>query len=204
MSMFFRSLFASVILSASSLANAALIESDYLAANDNLAVTDTITNLRWLDLSVSIDWTFANWSGLVQQSNGWRLATNSEVVELFSHAFPTYADVHGNAAWVDTEDAALIQNFNGFQTLFGTTTWNGGNVDSYGLYKNDANLTRMMGVSRWASSNRIFSPNFNNSVPEIPNGLYIVSNAVAVSEPSIIAIFALGILGFVTRKKMKS
>lgn len=194
----------SVFLIGSSLANAGLIDSDYMSSNDNLAVTDTGTNLQWLDLSVSNIWTFANWSSLVEQNNGWRLASNAEVVNLFETAFPTYSAVHGSAGYVDTSDNTLIQNFMSFRSLFGSTTLNSNGVDTYGLFKNENNATEMMGASRWAGTYRIFSTDFNSSTPEVSSGLYIVRGAVAsVPEPSTLAIFALGMVGLVLRRTKK-
>jgi chloramphenicol O-acetyltransferase len=193
----------SLILSVSCLANAGLIQSDYLSSNDNLTVIDNTTDLQWLDLSVSTSWTFANWSTLIEQNNGWRLATNTEAVNLFNTAFPTYSVVHGNAGYVDTQDASLIQNFTDFRSLFGATTMNTNGIDTYGLYKDENNSSKMMGVSRWAGTYRIFSTNFTGSVSEVNNGLYIVRNTTNVPEPSTLAIFALGIMGLAARRFKK-
>ena len=136
---FLKGVVASFALAVSGLANAGLIQSDYLSVGDNLSVTDTSTNLQWLDLSVSTSWTFSNWSSLVEQNNGWRLATNSDVEDLFSAAFPTYSSVHGSAGYVDTSDTTLIQNFIDFRVLFGSTGLNSNGVDTYGIYKNESN-----------------------------------------------------------------
>lgn len=194
---------AGLVLSVSGFANAGLIQSDYLNSGDNLSVLDTASNIEWLDLSVSTSWSFSNWNSLVQQGNGWRLATNSEVVNLFNTAFPTYAAIYGGTGYVDTNDVNLIQNFIDFQTLFGTTIWNANNVDSYGLFKNENGISEMMGVSRWSDTYRIFSTNFNSSVPEINNGIYIVRDATSVPEPSTLAIFALGVMGLASRRFKK-
>ncbi len=88
---------------------------------------------------------------------GWRLATAQEVADLFNAAFPTYASLHGTTQWVDTSDSTLIQNFTDFRSLFGTTTLNGGGVDTYGLYFTANNVIRMMGASAWAGTSRVFS-----------------------------------------------
>lgn len=195
-----KGLIASVALTVSNFASAGLIESDYLSSGDNLSVTDTATNLEWLDLSVSTSWTFSNWASLVEQNKGWRLASYSEVENLFNTAFPTYSAVHGGAGYVDTTDPTLIQNFIDFRALFGTTVMNSGGVDTYGLFKNEFNNNEMMGASRWAGTYRIFSTNFNSSVSEVNNGLYIVRDATDVPEPSTLAIFALSLIGLASRK----
>jgi len=186
-------------------ANAGLIQSDYLTSGDNLAVLDTSSNLQWLDLSVSTSWSFSNWNTFIQPANNWRLATNTEVVNLFSSAFPTYSALYGLTGWVDTNDANLIQNFIDYRTLFGTTLWNNNGVDTYGLYKNANGVNRMMGVSRWMNTYRIFSNNFNLSPTELKNGLYIVRNVntSTVPEPSTFALFALSLVGIASRKLNK-
>ena len=71
-----------------SVSNAGLINSDYLSAGDNLAAYDASQSLNWLDLSVSEGWTINNWASNVQQNEGWRLATNTEVETCWSVCSP--------------------------------------------------------------------------------------------------------------------
>ncbi len=61
---------AGLVLAVSSVANAGLIEADYTDAGDNLAVSDTVSSLTWLDLSVSNSWTFANWEFVYRPWHG--------------------------------------------------------------------------------------------------------------------------------------
>lgn len=68
---------------------AAVIDQDWQTPGDENLLLDTATNMRWLDLSVTADMSHntvvvnLNAGGLFE---GWRLATQGEVLELWSHA----------------------------------------------------------------------------------------------------------------------
>lgn len=81
---------AALVLTAltSASASAELINADWQAANDRLAVTDTLSGLTWLDLSQTDGLSIND----VQQQltttfAGWRLASRDEVLTLLDHAF---------------------------------------------------------------------------------------------------------------------
>jgi len=69
--------------------HAALISSDWKAANDNLVTIDTNSGLEWLDLTVTRDRTphdISNKFGVGQEFEGWRYATTAEVASLWNAA----------------------------------------------------------------------------------------------------------------------
>jgi len=74
---------------------AAMIDQDWQTLGDANVMFDTVTNMRWLDLSITADMsndtvvTNLGGGGLFE---GWRLATQDEVLELWSNAGITNTD----------------------------------------------------------------------------------------------------------------
>lgn len=103
-----KSIFA-FILSASSIANAALIDRDWAFDNDNFLMHDTSTNLLWLDLSITADQSYNNIAdqfGAGEYYEGFRYATLDEVLHLWSEAGITDT----NFAWVDNGEVAAVSS----------------------------------------------------------------------------------------------
>jgi hypothetical protein len=200
---------AGLVLSVSGFANAGLINSDYLNLNDNLAVHDDVQNLTWLDLSVSSGWTNNTWSSLIQQNSGWRLALNSEIESLFNQAFPTFYNIYpANTNYVDATDSGLVANFNDFQNLFGVHSFLSNSItNTYGRYIDEDGIHRLMGVSGWNNTNRIWGLEASSTYSLSSNdgmGIYLVrEDAESVPEPSTLAIFALAIMGLASRRFKK-
>ena len=142
-----------LLLSASCISNAALINADYLTAGDGLAVYDTVTGKTWLDLSVTNNIAYNN----VNVAN-YRYATSTEVTDLFD----TYwGDLTYNSNGLANESAADAYlsgtNWNALWGSVSTSTFptSGStiiyrineNLVSWGLYKNEADQLSMAGVS---------------------------------------------------------
>ena len=204
-----KSALAGLVLSVSGLANAGLINSDYLNLNDNLAVYDDVQNLTWLDISVSSGWSSNTWSSLIQQDSGWRLALNSEVESLFNQAFSTFYDVYpANTNYIDTIDSDLVTNFNDFQSLFGIHAFGSNTItNTYGRYIDEDGIHRLMGVSGWSSTNRIWGLEASGTYSlsaDTGMGIYLVRDEMeSIPEPTTLAIFALGIIGLASRRFKK-
>jgi len=67
----------------------AVIDQDWQTSGDSKLLFDTATNMRWLDLSVTADMshdTVVSNLGVGGLFEGWRLATQNEVLELWNHA----------------------------------------------------------------------------------------------------------------------
>ncbi|MFC1773854.1 VPLPA-CTERM sorting domain-containing protein [Pseudomonadota bacterium] len=67
----------------------AVIDQDWQTPGDENLLFDTVTNMRWLDLSVTADIshdTVVTNLGTGGLFEGWRLATQEEVLELWGHA----------------------------------------------------------------------------------------------------------------------
>jgi len=66
--------------------NAALMETDYLAAGDGLLTFDSVTNFAWLDLSASASRSYSDVSSQLAaggEFEGFRYASGQEVYELY-------------------------------------------------------------------------------------------------------------------------
>jgi len=91
--------------------------------------------------------------------------------------------------------------FTGWRDLFGAT----GDFNSYGLYKDEDDITRILGVF-WYGSGYTISPedtvDVDNLSYQLAAGVFLVQ--VSVPEPSTLAIFALGMIGLTSRRFKKS
>ena len=195
----------------SNIANAALINADLNSTGDNLLVLDTSTTLEWLDLTatggLSLDNAFDTYSEF-------RLATVDEVSDLFTKLFPTYSpntfplNFYQSSEGVVSTAAAEIDNS---LSLIGGWMIN---VDyQYGLYQDssDGGIFKLMGSYSNGSDRRIYGMDYaddytNYTIDPLMNfGYYMVKGdrISAIPEPSILAIFALGMFALASRRFKK-
>ena len=154
-----RPVLAGLLLSASALcpvAQASLVQADYLAGGDQLAVLDTSQNLTWLDLSVSAGWSTSNWASNVAPGAGWRLATNVEVLNLLIDAFPSIGapDLVSSQTY---NSSSVLADIAGFTALFGRT-WT--DTRTYGFYQDEDAVWRMAGVDDFGSNRTLWGGEF--------------------------------------------
>jgi len=196
----------------SPLSSATLINADYLNAGDNLAVLDQNTGLEWLDLTLTHG---LSYSAALDFDSNYRYATNNEVETLFESVFgkPVFnAGGYAGSITGNLKDLAI-----NFSNLFGSFN----NRVSYGLYKDENSIIRMMGVYR-VNPNLYgldFSSNYNHLlntgnisystylVKKTPKpvvnqqGLLPTSNSpTQVPEPSSILIFLVALIALTSRQ----
>jgi hypothetical protein len=184
-----KSLCIAIVLCYSSFSIAGLINADYLITGDNLAVYDDESGLTWLDLSVTGNISIEQGAGY---DSNFRLATNSEVETLYLHAWPNLTDHTTNTRLPRSE------LFTGWRDLFGAT----GDYNSYGLYKDEDDITRILGVS-WYGSGYTLSPEDTVDVDNLSYRLAAGVFLVQVPVPSTLAIFAFGMIALASRRFKK-
>lgn len=192
----------------SSVANASLINTDYLSTGDGLILKDDVNNLEWLSWSltgsVSID-------DAENQFAGYHIATKDEWYGLFDQIFKTFdaGDTHGS---IRTGSASSETGSNSNHTaernmlnqLLGTAYKPGFN---YGLFK-DGDFTRLGGSYQnspiWVTfkNNSDYTANDDNDFGGVKYSVMMV-RSTEVPEPSTLAILALGMIGLASRRFKK-
>lgn len=202
--------------------NATLIESDYLSAGDNLAVKDDAQNLWWLDLTLTESMSLKNViASEIIQTQGWRLATNNEVENLFSNHFTEY--VLTPSRWSVTQGSKLHGEVVDFISLFGFTESTPTQQVSKGLYVNNLDVVSMFGTTNDLSWTDLYGTsngwNFNAhiNIASTYFGWYLVKDipqlkvlpvinpntgsATSVPEPNLMLVLLVAILGLYWSKK---
>ncbi|MCO4799338.1 MAG: PEP-CTERM sorting domain-containing protein [Colwelliaceae bacterium] len=198
---------------------AGLIQSDYIELGDNLAVYDESTNLTWLDLSVTDSNPYEQ-AITPHNNNGFGYATANQVVELFSGFF-------GNSLVFSSQGYSTgnISSSQNFFTLFGATSAS----SSWGFFFDSNNKFSLAGVTLGGGKiySPDFPANYSRYYDSGNSGVgtYLVKEgriiiekpvvaafapaalplpaalpAVTVSEPTSLAIFALGVFGLLVRR----
>lgn len=185
--------------------NAALITDSSLNYS-----TDTVSGLDWLKLSEThgpISYNDAETYYSTGYSRGWRYATNDEVMTIFGLFFPDFTpDGPSGLMQVPINDSNVLA----WIDFFGNEEGSPDIASSWGFYKNESNILRMIGASNrylydsFASITgpdytRVYSPDFGEPFA----GVMLVRNTASVPETASLALFALGLLGIfgVVRRK---
>ena len=206
---FLKAAFVGVILSVSGLADASLIQSDYLTLGDGLAVYDDATNLTWLDLSLTRG---LSYDQATNQHVGFAHASDSNVNTLLNNFFGTINyNKYGYTPTGEIELAPL------FTELFGNADDidRGRTIFSYGYFIDDKDFYRLAGAN---TAGQVFGPDYFSNQDRWKenghrrNGVFLVRtgeiliddpNLTKVPEPSTLAIFALGVIGLASRRFKK-
>ena len=183
-------------------ANAGLINSDYLVLGDGLTYFDTETQFTWLDTTQTQNMTYAN---ALSTFTDYRLASNGEIEDLFGKVFPNFQiNYFGHSYY--TGEGVIASNeasLDAFGLLNGT--FGGSTNYTYGVYKDEDNISRLFGG--WDQSGGSFIAGLeHNGVYESANtgyGVMMVKKTEDVPEPSTLAIFALGMMGLAARRFKK-
>ena len=210
------------------IASAALLLSTSVNASlinyDNL-MTDTVTGLDWLSLSVTSG---QSYSGALDNNPGWRYAGNLEVENLFVSVFDNYIDTNTRNHTAKNYDSAstLAEQAGRFGSLMGYTDDLSAYDTSYGLYIDETGVLRLMGVgTRLAGyATEVYSTeytaNYNSKIDVGMDlrGIFLVRNSIEgvtanlalssmspVPVPAAAWLFGSGLVGLigVSRRKKK-
>jgi hypothetical protein len=195
-----RSILLAVLLVLGVPAHAALVDNGSFT-------TDTASSLDWLDLSVTDS---LGVNAALTANSGWRLASNTEIEDLFAVAFDGYYDTYATQHYSFSRQGAYVDQFEDvaiWVSLFGPTRI-GASASSYGFYYDEDNIYRRMGVLDDTDSNFVYSaeytPNFDSSqeTGDSATGVFLVRSSV-VPIPAAVWLFgsALAGLGWVRRKQ---
>ena len=185
----------------SSVSHAELLEADYLSKDDSLVTLDTKTGLEWLDLSQtmgkSIDW----FEQSEFKSNGWRIATQSEAVDLYlnyKYDGNTFKSMFGTQNGTIGYSYGLYDLGNGYYSMSGLYNTNVG-YTQYGSFNSFYSrgdfgiwLVSDGGVSLSSKLNpAINTPGYNGTVEQVPlTGSFIL--------------MSMGIIGLSRKRKLKA
>jgi len=139
--------FATLTLALSTSVNAALIDDDEYT-------TDDINGLEWLDLSYTSNISYSDAYDAVatQSGGGWDYASESQVRTMFDQIFSTWSPTSPSGFSQDTNYTAQADRFS---TLFGSSYTADPEFESrtvsFGLYLDDLDVLRMLGVENYAN-----------------------------------------------------
>jgi hypothetical protein len=190
-------------------ANAALVDNGGYT-------TDSASTLDWLDLEATAGLTI---NDALASNATWRLASNSEVENLFAQLFPNYVSTQPTDDYADSSRGGYLgqeEDAVAFRNLFGVNQYGSqsGRNYSYGYYYDEDNTVRMMGVSITQFvgdeilGSGVFGMDFQSSHPDAEStlghsafGTYLV-RTTAVPVPAAVWLFgsALAGLGWFRRK----
>ena len=190
--------------------NAVLIEQDLSVTGDGLITFDDSTQLQWLDLSVTSNWSYNDVTAELSVGGlfeGWRYATVSEFRHLASEAgiyAPTFpADYYGIAddviallTLLDAPRFSPTASRQSYGTLGDTREDFSGSPDPYPFH--DDLLAGFLGLSFDSAGTPIgfyddLSYHIDPTTPSV-DGNYLVRLNVTVPEPSTVILLGIGLM----------
>lgn len=194
----------------SNTANAALINSDYISANDKLTVVDTETNLEWLDLSLTSGLTLEEAN---VQFSDYRLPTSDEFFALFDGFFDGWQLNPSDDTRSIYQEDILFDKVEQWYDLFGLTTDPTPHLSiSYGwVYDNDKlssiGVSSLKGLSYQPDQATIYGRDSWNwgsgSVSFSDTGVYLVRD-MQIPEPNSLLLITISLLCLLKRKANKN
>lgn len=172
----------------------------------NSVTAAVINGLDWLSLTATAGQSLSNAESLNPE---YRLATNDEVVSLFTIMFDGFYDTSDNgsgysASWHSTPHYDdQLADIAAFQAAFGITA----GIRTQGFYFDEDHIARLLGVFVAANGNHaVLGPEelgvFSPSETHTEIGVYMVSN---VPLPAAAWLFGSGLIGLVgIAKRRKS
>lgn len=193
--MFKRILFATlVLLSLTPLASeASLVNADAFEVNDGLAALDTETGSIWLDLSLTAGKTADEVSQMLDtELYGWRFPTHEEIKLFAGNAF-NVIKTSGTPVYTGSRFATPDER-TAFYSSIGATEGD----YSYGLYFDDNNATRLLGLG----PNGLFF-NYQRGAGSIYDGFYLIKegDTALADVPGGLPLVVLAFMGLLIRRK---
>lgn len=182
---------------------------------------DLGTGLEWLSFSslihgVETNLTFGHsidTATAAYQSQNFRVATYTEVYDLFDFFFPTFSgDVNGKMYIDDLADpsAAIVQERNSWLMSFGTFIDDEGDLHSRGLYLDENDDAQLIGailntnpLSSYLYGSDYDLLGYDTSTAFINTGVFMVRDFNAVPIPPAVWLFGSGLLGLVVVARRK-
>ena len=187
------------LIGISTVSQAEFIEQDLFIAGDKSVLTDTNSNLSWLDLNITNSDSYNETiTRLSEDLSNFRLATEAEIVNLFASIFPSLTGVIDG--FVNISDSNVLDEMTSFYTLLG-----GSNSFLYGNFYDDSGARRLAGLDlglgwyQGASNIRSYA-HWDDNTP-VGHGVFLVQEVSAVPIPSAISLFLIGMFGFVLKRK---
>lgn len=192
------------------IADAALLERDWMSNGDGLLTYDSGTGLEWLDLNSTYGVSHNEMLTLLspgQTYDGFRFATPDELITLLSHAGVSEAAGGGGTQGVylgeHSQLSAFISLVGGgsvhYELNFTQTTANGHTVEISGTNTS----VIFSALSYYDDGRTFFSPRFGTVSPADYNytdqnaGSWIVRDASVVPIPAAAYLFGSGLLGLI-------
>ena len=153
------------------------IETDWKTNGDKLATLDTTTGKEWLDTTQTAGDSYNTTIGkLSNELDGWRLPTESEVVDLWTRLFPGWHNVTTSSDYSPGSSRANEIVF--MENLFGSITDGSNDRRIHALYEradstlnwigmyysNSSNIYRMHGTGKTTNEGYFYNnsdPNFS-------------------------------------------
>ena len=176
---------------------------------------DLGTGLEWLSFSslingVETNLTFGHsidTATTAYESQGFRVATYTEVYDLFDFFYPTFtSDVNGKMELFDSVDpsASIIQERNSWLMSFGTYIDAEGDLHSRGLYLDENDDAQLAGaiLNTNPLSSYLYGPEYDLSGYDTTTafsnaGVFMVRDFAVVPIPAAVWLFGSGLLGLI-------
>jgi len=198
--------FSAILFSSSS--SAGLVTNDWLSAGDGLLTYDSVSGLKWLDLSYTFGQSL---NGVLGQTalgnplNGFRVATSAEVLSLYTDAGINFGYSGYDVAQASA--ANLLQSLMGGVGIGGSReggTW----IESAGFAMNSGNVNTF--IIEHTTGGNVYAPYSHTwsagmiGEGHVQNGTYLVmANVVSVPEPSSVSLLISGYIAVLIARKPK-
>ncbi len=188
------------------------LTADAALIDNGTYTSDTLSGLDWLELSETSSQSYAD---ALTNNPGWRHATNAEVENLFTISFVNYVENSASEHLSTTsfgDYPGQSTDVSTFLGLIGQSNSFGSDLYSFGLYKDEDAIFRMMGtyaLDNTFSVTAVYSDEYvtdyssaaSNGSPYF--GTYIVRSSI-VPVPAALWLFASALSGLAWSRRKKT